>query len=390
MTTASLTRQNIGSLCAFLDWNLSCLPVCKAWNAYFNSSLFSALRLLPPDLSGHVNDQFSGCKNYLKLHNLLLDRLEWLDSEKQGEIGQEFHGRLSPLRLQLLYQESEELRALPLVWDKIALMLPRKFPKLKNLSEKRFGANEVRIELASRFSIFKGGPVLATFVGRTVTELNLSKMGLKFLPSELNFCFRLETLDISSNALTSFSGVLLPTLVTLKMTNNPIPAENFPKVSAFLRTFSRLHFIQLDPELRLYRYHEQAAHGILRQLAQQIPQFPQEPLCLETAMRVLSRGDKRFASVTKLNLELLSLRDIPKELALLVNLQELNLSGNELYEIPEVIFELQQLKVLDLRGNPIAPVERENIQKAVKQKHPLLKVILSPLRKIEDKGCSVM
>ena len=73
----------------------------------------------------------------------------------------------------------------------------------------------------------------------------------------------------------------------------------------------------------------------------------------------LSMAIKNPDKVYRLDLHKTKLKEIPKEIFTLTNLQELNLSKNKLTTIPKDIGKLKNLQVLNLSANDIDTVPPE-------------------------------
>ena len=69
--------------------------------------------------------------------------------------------------------------------------------------------------------------------------------------------------------------------------------------------------------------------------------------------RSLKEALREPARVHSLDLSDQHIRLLPKEISLLINLEELRLRNDDLTELPEEIGDLGKLRILDLSGNPI-------------------------------------
>ena len=69
--------------------------------------------------------------------------------------------------------------------------------------------------------------------------------------------------------------------------------------------------------------------------------------------RSLKEALREPARVRSLDLSDQHIRLLPKEISLLINLEELRLRNDDLTELPEEIGDLGKLRILDLSGNPI-------------------------------------
>jgi Leucine-rich repeat (LRR) protein len=93
-------------------------------------------------------------------------------------------------------------------------------------------------------------------------------------------------------------------------------------------------------------------------------------LAAEPEYTSLAEALKNPEKVYKLNLRKQKLKEVPKEVFTLTNLQELNLSKNELKEIPKEIVNLKNLEVLNVSLNKIDTIYPEigqlsNIKKLI-------------------------
>lgn len=60
-----------------------------------------------------------------------------------------------------------------------------------------------------------------------------------------------------------------------------------------------------------------------------------------------------------LDLSYLGLKQIPKEILSLINIEQLNLSNNDIKELPSFLFELKELRILSLQNNCISYIPKE-------------------------------
>ncbi|HNW97720.1 MAG TPA: leucine-rich repeat domain-containing protein [Bacteroidales bacterium] len=91
-------------------------------------------------------------------------------------------------------------------------------------------------------------------------------------------------------------------------------------------------------------------------------------LAHETEYTELSEALQNPNKVYRLNLRKKKLKEFPKEIYKLKNLQELNLSKNKLKEIPKEIDTLKHLQILDVSANNIDTIYNEigNCTKLIK------------------------
>ena len=66
------------------------------------------------------------------------------------------------------------------------------------------------------------------------------------------------------------------------------------------------------------------------------------------------------SKVVKLDINYNKLKEIPKEIGQLVNLQEFDCSRNQILKIPKEIWQLINLKKIDCFGNKISKIPRRN------------------------------
>lgn len=149
-----------------------------------------------------------------------------------------------------------------------------------------------------------------------INIMNLAKLRIKIIPTELFLLHNLEYLNLNENKIKIIPNeiFLLHNLKTLKLYHNKI--------------------VEIPYELLL-----------LVEL---------QKLCLQdNLIKVIPTEISLLQNLQILNMENNVIRSIPIEMGKLQNLRYLNLSINIIKTIPTELAQLKQLKVIELRDNPI-------------------------------------
>ena len=186
------------------------------------------------------------------------------------------------------------------------------------------------------------------------TELTLSVLKLKTLPSEIGKLVQLQEIHLSINELTTLPSEIgdLTKLKKIYLFDNKLrvlPAE--------IGNLTQLHILRLD-------------HNKLINLPTEIGNLTQlEDLNLQNNnLEILPSDIGNLTQLKKLDLSSNKLRPLTSEIFNLTQLQELSLAYNELTTLPSEISNLTQLKELQLCHNRLntIPPEINNLRKLKK------------------------
>ncbi|KIC75513.1 hypothetical protein DB42_AA00010 [Neochlamydia sp. EPS4] len=178
-----------------------------------------------------------------------------------------------------------------------------------------------------------------------IVDLDLSRVGLTYLPSEICQLSKLQTLDLNQNQLTALPAeiCLLSQLRALVLSQNQLtalPAE----------------ICQLSQLQRLYLNQNQ-----LTSLPAEICQLSQLQM-LELNQNQLTSLPTEICQLSQLqwlDLSQNQLTSLPAEIGQLSNLVRLRLNQNQLTSLPAEIGQLYQLQELDLRENQLTSLPAE-------------------------------
>eukprot|EP01107_Rhizomastix_libera_P015047 TRINITY_DN523_c0_g1_i1.p1 TRINITY_DN523_c0_g1~~TRINITY_DN523_c0_g1_i1.p1 ORF type:complete len:644 (-),score=247.66 TRINITY_DN523_c0_g1_i1:129-2060(-) len=172
-----------------------------------------------------------------------------------------------------------------------------------------------------------GGLCIPNVTDIKISNLDLSKNSLKFIPESVQHMHDLTTINLSYNEFQSVEPLaLIPNLTDIDLSFNLL--------------------------LRV------------------IPDFPKcKKLSLSTTRVSPLPPHVRLSKIEELNLSSMKLTVFPREVFSFSTLQILNLEGNEFNKVPEDISSLKCLTSLNLSANPIAalPESFENLAKTIKE-----------------------
>ena len=173
-----------------------------------------------------------------------------------------------------------------------------------------------------------------------LTELNLSWLSLKELPSEIVRCTNLTRLVLCGNQITSIPEAIsqLSNLTELDIGYNEIPS--IPEAISQLSNLTRLYLsntqITSIPEF-IGKLSNLTELDLSDNQITSIPEFI-----------------GKLSNLTQLNFSHNKITSIPEVIGQLSNLTEIDLRYNWITEIPEAIGSMENLKTLYLRGNPVS------------------------------------
>lgn len=388
--------------------NLSVLPpkIGRLDNLNTLDLSYNNLSSLPPEIGQLKNLK----KLYLYENNLY---------DLPPEIGQ--LGNLTKL-----YLKSNHLKDLPPqigqlknltdldLWNNQLNRLPPQIVQLKNLKELGLRSNQLR-SLPSEIGwlnnlekLYLGNNLLKKLppeIGslHKLTRLYLSNNQLTELPREIGWLGELKDLDLRENQLRSLPKEIgqLKHLTTLDLRQNPISEQEQEKIQRLLPQcniyFSEIDHYQAGQEALREQKYQEALSAFLKdiQKKQRPGSYGYAGLChylldnMEEASDYLNKyldldpnnpwtlkylsniyvAQGEFSKVWKmkyleeLNLEGLTLMEIPHQVFELENLKKLNLARNKLKSLPSEISHLKNLQMVDLRHNPISLDQQKNIKK---------------------------
>lgn len=204
---------------------------------------------------------------------------------------------------------------------------------------------------------------ILTCLKTKMCELDLSNLNLNCLPPVLSR-LKIEILDLSNNNLQELPEELLPSLKSLKISNNPfksdIPSKLFeisdlnfsPKVPLKKRrsTIQALVGPWVNTPTGEYRSTPSGNHNI------SIWGINGNPSRVEAANRIVEfKLERRFF---QLNLSGLGLNSLPPDFDKIKNIQVLDLSNNKFSRLPKSLKKLlPTLKLLKISNNPLTSID---------------------------------
>ncbi len=206
--------------------------------------------------------------------------------------------------------------------------------------------------------------------GRLI-ELDFSRLGITYLPSEVGLLTNLQKLYLSNNQMTQVHVELaqLTHLRVLALWSNQlmqIPVELGQLINLEHLHLSGNQLTQVPVELAQLTNLQQLflSYNQLTQVPVELAQLTHLQL-LDLSMNQLTQIPVELAQLTHLQSLFLSndqLTHVPVELALLINLQQLFLSYNQLTQVPVELAQLTNLQELSLSGNQLTQVPVEIAQ----------------------------
>ncbi|MBG91172.1 MAG: hypothetical protein CL521_05085 [Actinobacteria bacterium] len=205
---------------------------------------------------------------------------------------------------------------------------------------------------------------VAQLTGETsevATHLNLTKLGLKSLPTGIVRLVNLKDLDLWGNQLTGLP-IEIVTLVNLKalwvednlLRELPEGAERLGNLEAFNLDQNKLTRLPIE------RVKLESLSSMRQALRLWVNELSESELKVEKRRDAANRVyvcylaqliGKKTQVATHLNLTKLGLKSLPTEIMRLVNLTDLNLWGNQLTGLPIEIVTLVNLKSLSVEDN---------------------------------------
>jgi hypothetical protein len=368
----------------------SLFSVCKKWQHLLDSEVMPSLykQIGKVHVSqGDINKQAFILDRIYKLD----DRLS--EGEKAKAIFKEaftLAKALAPAELEFKWK-TQEKRCFTLANYSSYLLNINRLLLWKNLPG---GVEYLSQEKIKYLPLEKQGELLRDWIEencKNLTDLDLSEVGLTYLPPEICQLSQLQTLDLDQNQLTSLPAEIgqLPRLQRLYLNQNQLT-----RLPAEIGQLSQLRWLFLNQnqlaslpaeigQLSQLLWLDSSQNQLVA-LPTEIGQLSQlEELILnQNQLTSLPAEIGQLSQLQELNLNRNQLATLPAEIGQLSELQTLKLNQNQLTSLPAEIGQLSQLQTLSLNQNQLTslPVEIGQLSRLTK-----LELAENPLEDIADR-----